>query len=115
MRVRFIVYYENSYEKHFERPRVADSGITLYPYSDLRTVGVDTTSACQVIENDKLMFVPFITKRYYKNVTGKRHGSGHVHQWDHRGAEGRHFQAFHSDSRHSQRLRVGQEDIGEAV
>ena len=39
MRVRFIVYYENSYEKHFERPRVADSGITLYPYSDLRTVG----------------------------------------------------------------------------
>ena len=48
MRVRFIVYYENSYEKHFERPRVADSGITLYPYSDLRTVGVDTTSACQV-------------------------------------------------------------------
>ena len=52
MRVRFIVYYENSYEKHFERPRVADSGITLYPYSDLRTVGVDTTSACQVLEND---------------------------------------------------------------
>ena len=50
LRVRFIVYYENSYAKHFERPRVADSGITLYPYSDLRTVGVDTTSACQVGE-----------------------------------------------------------------
>ena len=71
MRVRFIVYYENSYEKHFERPRVADSGITLYPYSDLRTVGVDTTSACQVIENDKLIFVPSILSELQKRYRQK--------------------------------------------
>ena len=70
MRVRFIVYYENSYEKHFERPRVADSGITLYPYSDLRTVGVDTTSACQVLENDiNWCLYNLFYQNYYRQKT----------------------------------------------
>ena len=45
-KVRYIVYFENSYvEKTFEKPKVA--GVSVCAYSDLRTVGVDTTSACQ--------------------------------------------------------------------
>ena len=58
-KVRFIVYFENSHEETFERPKVA--GVTVYPYSDLRTVGVDTTSACQArMTTLLLLFLPLL-------------------------------------------------------